>query len=60
MNLNALLLGITLALLIIIDFFTFHDVFEPHTFKDWLILAVSITFFTYVARVAFQKVKQKL
>ncbi len=29
-------------LLLVINFLTFHDIFEPRTLKDWLILAVSI------------------
>ena len=54
---NKLLFGVTTALLLIVDFLTFHDLFEPHTLKDWLILVVSITFFIFAARVDFKKGK---
>jgi hypothetical protein len=35
-------LGATVVVLLLADFLAFHDLFEPHTAKDWLILAASI------------------
>lgn len=55
MKFNKLLLFVTTLLLLIVDFLTFHDFFEAHTPKDWLILTLSITFLIYVARAAFKK-----
>ena len=36
-----LALGATVVLLLFADFLTFHDLFEPHTAKDWIILVAS-------------------
>jgi hypothetical protein len=30
------------ALLLLADFLAFHDLFEPHTVRDWLMLAGSV------------------
>lgn len=35
-------LAATVVLLLLADFLAFHDLFEPHTAKDWLVLAASI------------------
>ncbi len=32
-----------------VNWLSFHDVFEPHDFKDWLILFSSILVFSYFA-----------
>ena len=32
----------TVTLLLFADFLAFHDLFEPHTAKDWLVLAASV------------------
>jgi hypothetical protein len=56
-SLSKLLLGVTLVLLVIVNFLAFHDFFEAHTFRDWLMLAGSITFFIYAFGVTYKKVK---
>ena len=35
-------LGATVVLLLFADVLTFHDLVEPHTVKDWLVLAASV------------------
>ena len=35
--------------LVVVDWLTFHDVFEPHTVRDYLTLAASILVFAHVA-----------
>ena len=35
-------LGATVVLLLFADFLSFHDLFEPHTAKDWLVLVASV------------------
>jgi hypothetical protein len=35
------LLGAAVLLLMIVDWFAFHDFFEPHTFRDYLTLFAS-------------------
>lgn len=35
-------LVVTVTLLLFADFLAFHDLFEPHTAKDWLVLAASV------------------
>lgn len=43
------LLVIALVLvLIVVDWLTFHDVFEPHTVRDYLTLAASLLVFAYI------------
>jgi hypothetical protein len=37
----AVALATTVILLLVADFLAFHDLFEPHNVKDWLILAAS-------------------
>lgn len=40
-----LLLGAAVVLLLAVDWFAFHDIGEPHTFRDYLTLAASILVF---------------
>jgi hypothetical protein len=35
-------LGAAVALLVLADLLAFHDLFEPHTVRDWLMLAASV------------------
>ena len=35
-------LGATVVLLLFADFLSFHDLFEPHTGTDWIVLAASV------------------
>lgn len=42
MRWTVIVLGATIVLLLLADFLAFHDLFEPHTVKDWLILVASI------------------
>jgi hypothetical protein len=37
-----LALGATVVLLLLADFLAFHDLFELHTAKDWLVLAATV------------------
>ena len=37
-----LALGATVVLLLLADFLAFHDLFEPHTGTEWLMLAASV------------------
>ena len=48
MRWSMLALGATVVLLLLADFLAFHDLFEPHTCTEWLVLAASI-----LAMVAF-------
>lgn len=34
--------GAAVVLLLLADFLAFHDLFEPHTIRDWLMLAGSL------------------
>jgi hypothetical protein len=34
-------LAAAVVLLVLADFLAFHDLFEPHTARDWLMLAAS-------------------
>ncbi len=36
------------ALLLMVNWLAFHDIHEPHTFRDYLMLAGSAMFFVYV------------
>jgi hypothetical protein len=35
------LLAAAVVLLVVADFLAFHDLLEPHTLRDWLMLAAS-------------------
>lgn len=41
MNWSMSSLAAALVLLLLADFLAFHDLFEPHTVRDWLMLAAS-------------------
>ena len=41
MKWSTLSLVAAVALLLLADFLAFHDLFEPHTMRDWLVLAAS-------------------
>ena len=34
-------IGLTVALLLVADFLAFHDLFEPHTGRDWMVLVAT-------------------
>jgi hypothetical protein len=40
---------IIVFLLLVVDWLAFHDIFEPHTLRDWLTLVSSILVFFYIA-----------
>ena len=39
---------VTILLLLSVDWLTFHDLFEPHTVRDYLTLAASLLVFVYL------------
>jgi len=39
---------VTILLLLVVDWLTFHDLFEPHTVRDYLTLVASLLVFLYV------------
>lgn len=42
-------LMITLVfVMLIVDFLAFHDIFEPHTVRDWLTLTMSVLIMLYL------------
>ena len=43
------------ALLLVVDVLTFHDLAEPHTTRDWLTLVASILVFAYVLRAGYRR-----
>ena len=42
MRWSTLSLAAAVILLLLADLLAFHDLFEPHTVRDWLVLAASI------------------
>ncbi len=42
MKWSMLSLGAAVILLLLADFLAFHDFFEPHTVRDWMVLAGSV------------------
>ena len=42
MKWSLLALGATVVLLLLADFLAFHDLFEPHSGTEWLVLAASV------------------
>jgi hypothetical protein len=42
MRWSTLMLGVAVLLLLMADALAFHDLFEPHTVRDWMMLAGSL------------------
>ena len=42
MRWSTLMLGLAVLLLLLADALAFHDLFEPHTVRDWMMLAASL------------------
>ena len=42
MKWSMLSLAASVILLLLADALAFHDVFEPHTVRDWMVLAASV------------------
>ncbi len=42
MKWSTLAVAAAVVLLLLADFLAFHDLFEPHTVRDWLMLAGSL------------------
>lgn len=57
MQLNKLLMIAIVVLLFAVNWLTFHDFFEPHTLRDWLLVAASLLVFIYFAKMSFRKLK---
>jgi len=47
MQAKKILMWVIVVLLIFINFLTFHDAFEQHTFRDWLTLLTSVLVIVY-------------
>jgi hypothetical protein len=43
------------VLLLAVDWLAFHDILEPHTVRDWLMLAASILVFLHFGRTAWSR-----
>jgi len=52
MKWTMLALGATVLLLLLADFLAFHDLFEPHTGTEWVVLAASVLAIAAFAGVA--------
>ncbi len=57
MKRNNIILIAVVVLLVLVDLLTFHDIFEVHTLKDWMILAASVLSFIYLAKVSLVKIR---
>ncbi|WP_267225539.1 hypothetical protein [Dyella silvae] len=53
--LQRLLVIAMVLVLVVVDWLTFHDIFEPHTVRDYLTLAASILVFAHVAAGFFHR-----
>ena len=49
-NTDTLLMGIASLLLLVINWLAFHDLREPHTMRDWLLLVASLLIFLQFIR----------
>jgi hypothetical protein len=52
MRWDVMLLAATVVLLLAADLLAFHDLFEPHTIRDWLVLSATAIVLVYGVRVA--------
>jgi hypothetical protein len=54
---SLLALGATVVLLLLADFLAFHDLFEPHTGTEWLVLAASVLAIVAFAGVSMTRLR---
>jgi hypothetical protein len=52
---SMLALGATVVLLLAADFLAFHDLFEPHTGTEWLVLVASVLAIVALASLAMTR-----
>jgi hypothetical protein len=57
---KALTAGIATFLLLVVDWFTFHDFREPHTVRDYLTLFASLLVFVYFGTELLNREKVRL
>lgn len=57
MKSNQILMLATVFTLLALDWLSFHDLFEPHTMKDYLLLFASILVFSHFAMELSKKKK---
>jgi hypothetical protein len=57
MRWNLALLAATLVLLLLADFLAFHDLFESHSLKDWLILGATALAIGYSTRMVVAPIR---
>lgn len=57
MKWTMLALGATVVLLLLADFLAFHDLFEPHTGTEWVVLAASVLAVVAFAGVAAARLR---
>jgi hypothetical protein len=57
MKWSLLALGATVVLLLLADFLAFHDLFEPHTGTEWLVLAASVLAIVAFAGVSMTRLR---
>ncbi len=50
LNADNMLMIVASLLLLVVNWLAFHDFFEPHTLRDWLMLLASILVFFEFAR----------
>ncbi len=54
---SLLALGATVVLLLLADFLAFHDLFEPHTGTEWLVLTGSVLAIVAFAGVSMTRLR---
>ena len=59
LNPDNLILFVATLLLIFVDWLAFHDFLEPHTVRDWLMLAASFLVFILFARGVWKAIGRK-
>jgi len=57
MRWTLLVLRAAVVLLLLADFLALHDLFEPHTGTDWLMLAATVLTFTVLAAESIAQVR---
>ncbi len=50
LNTDSVLMIVASLLLLFVDWLGFHDILEPHTVRDWLMLLASVLVFVQFAR----------
>lgn len=55
LRIDTWLMAVATLLLLAVNWLAFHDIYEPHTVRDWLMLLASVLVLLQFARIFWQQ-----